>query len=87
MKKLKLEELAVESFATTETIAGRATVEAHEEAQITPTCPPSWPNLYTACPGLSECDPTVCPGCPSYFWTDCPWDPTCQGAVTCFPEC
>lgn len=65
MKKLQLDNLKVDSFATSAPIeAVRGTVAAHQSAQCTvPNCPDSWDGTcYLSCGYSCYCDtaPLVC---------------------------
>ena len=68
MKKLKLEELAVESFQTVEGARGAGSVRAHEVitefyagATCFPECPGTdWETCHNTCEGPS-CRPVDCP--------------------------
>lgn len=88
MRKLKIEELRVDSFTTTETPAGRRTVHAYDSPHTYnyESCSPGcvWTNFISCQPTTCEetygitcpatCDPLVC----SENFT-CPWGyPTCN---------
>lgn len=67
MAKLKLEELQVESFATTGTSEQRGTVGAHQ-AQCT--------GYFSTCPNTGSLDAHACPGTASD-------DTLCGGSAVC----
>ena len=79
MNKLKLQDLAVESFDTTTAEDSRGTVIAEQC-----TCPTN-----CTCPGCPSCDPsycdTACQTCPYSCYGSCDGscDPTCVGYATC----
>lgn len=87
MKKLRIEELAVESFPTTDAPAEQGTVQGH---QVTMACGgPTHDNAYT-CDWFYTCQPTC-----DFIYTcqntcnqqTCVHDPSCPGFYTCWPEC
>ncbi len=83
MNKLKLEDLAVESFETTDDENSHGTVYAEQC-----TCPTN-----CTCPGCNTCDPsycdTACQTCPNTCYGSCygscgnTCDYTCVGNATC----
>ncbi|HSU16871.1 pinensin family lanthipeptide [Longimicrobium sp.] len=91
MKKLKMDDLRVESFATTAAQAGRRTVHGYESPHTwyVESCAPNCGSTYwiscdpangpdtcaQTCPGT--CDPLVCS-----VNVTCPW-----GYPTCNEEC
>ena len=64
IRKLRLEEVSIESFTTASAEVGRGTVQG-QEATNRPTC--AGPTCYETCEGVHSCDysyncPSVAPG-------------------------
>lgn len=88
-KKLRVDDLVVESFETTRRDAGRGTVQAHEDTPWCTVWDPSCPCLtewYTECG--ESCPETCLHTCPETCVEVCSYNITCPwGWETCNEEC